>query len=111
MAPDFERYEHQVEDMYNILLNISSELLTIKTMMKANRKLASSQQDNQEANNKNEGKSNCTTDTFNWLTPAKKVEHSLWIWTKKYHLPTGCPLSKLVLDQKLFKISKLQILK
>lgn len=65
MAPDFERYEHQVEDMYNILLNISSELLTIKTMMKANRKLASSQQDNQEANNKNEGKSNCTTDTFN----------------------------------------------
>ena len=34
MAPDFERYEHQVEDMYNILLNISSELLTIKTMMK-----------------------------------------------------------------------------
>ena len=63
--PDFERFEHQVEDMYNILLNISSELLTIKTMMKANRKLASSQQDNQEANNKNEGKSNCITDTFN----------------------------------------------
>ena len=63
--PDFERFEHQVEDMYNILLNISSELLTIKTMMKANRKLAS--QDNQEtvsvANNKNDGKSsksNCS---------------------------------------------------
>ena len=37
---DLERFEHQVEDMYNILLNISSELLTIKSMMKANRKLA-----------------------------------------------------------------------
>ena len=88
MPPDFERYEHQVEDMYNILLNISSELLTIKTMMKANRKLASSQQDNQEANNKNEGKSNCTTDTFNWLTPAKKWNLE---FEQKKDWFTGCP--------------------
>ena len=47
---DLERFEHQVEDMYNILLNISSELLTIKSLMKANRsKLA-------ENDNKTEGK-------------------------------------------------------
>lgn len=38
---DFERFEHQVEDMYNILLNISSELLAMKAIIKANRKLAS----------------------------------------------------------------------
>ena len=36
---NFERFENQVEDMYKILLNISSELLTMKAMMKANRKL------------------------------------------------------------------------
>ena len=42
---DFERFEHQVEDMYNILLNISSELLTIKTMMKANRSKLAEQHD------------------------------------------------------------------
>lgn len=46
--PELERFEHQVEDMYNILLNISSELLTIKSMMKANRKLAAEQQLNNE---------------------------------------------------------------
>lgn len=39
MNQDLERFENQVEDMYNILLNISSELLTIKTMMKANRSM------------------------------------------------------------------------
>ena len=48
---DFERFEHQVEDMYNILLNISSELLTIKTMMKANRsKLAAAEQHDSKIN-------------------------------------------------------------
>ena len=50
---DFERFEHQVEDMYNILLNISSELLTIKSMMKVNRKLAAEQHQHES---KNEGK-------------------------------------------------------
>ena len=48
---DLERFEHQVEDMYNILLNISSELLTIKSMMKANRRIA----ENNDSN-KTEGK-------------------------------------------------------
>ena len=48
---DLERFEHQVEDMYNILLNISSELLTIKSMMKANRRFA----ENNDSN-KTEGK-------------------------------------------------------
>ncbi len=32
---DVERFKHQVEDMYSLLLNISSDLLTIKTMMKS----------------------------------------------------------------------------
>ena len=54
---DLERFEHQVEDMYNILLNISSELLTIKSLMKANRsKLA-------ENDNKTEGKFNLVVST------------------------------------------------
>ena len=47
---DLERFEHQVEDMYNILLNISSELLTIKSLMKANRSKLT------ENDNKTEGK-------------------------------------------------------
>ena len=47
---DLERFEHQVEDMYNILLNISSELLTIKSLMKANRSKLN------ENDNKTEGK-------------------------------------------------------
>ena len=51
---DLERFEHQVEDMYNILLNISSELLNIKTMMKTNHKLAIGTQQ-QHFDHKNEG--------------------------------------------------------
>ena len=47
---DLERFEHQVEDMYNILLNISSELLTIKSLMKSNRSKLN------ENDNKTEGK-------------------------------------------------------
>jgi len=47
---DFERFEHQVEDMYNVLLNISSELLTIKSMMKVNRKLATEQHQHETIN-------------------------------------------------------------
>ena len=50
---DFERFEHQVEDMYNVLLNISSELLTIKSMMKVNRKLATEQHQHETINEGN----------------------------------------------------------
>ena len=53
---DFERFEHQVEDMYNVLLNISSELLTIKSMMKVNRKLATEQHQHETINEGNDCK-------------------------------------------------------
>ena len=43
----------QVEDMYNVLLNISSELLTIKSMMKVNRKLATEQHQHETINEGN----------------------------------------------------------
>ena len=62
---DLERFEHQVEDMYNILLNISSELLTIKSMMKANRRFA----ENNDSN-KTEGKGALHVDPFN-IHPSK----------------------------------------
>ena len=50
---DLDRFEHHVEEMYSILLNISSELLSIKSMMKANRKLAA---EHQQLESKTEGK-------------------------------------------------------
>ena len=39
--------------MYNVLLNISSELLTIKSMMKVNRKLATEQHQHETINEGN----------------------------------------------------------
>ena len=65
---DFERFEHQVEDMYNVLLNISSELLTIKSMMKVNRKLATEQHQHETINEGN----NCKYVLCNYTKYKKK---------------------------------------
>ena len=72
MQQDFERFEHQVEDMYNILLNISSELLTIKSMMKVNRKLAAEQHQHES---KNEGKNNYYLWAIGWPKSIKYISY------------------------------------
>ena len=78
---DFERFEHQVEDMYNVLLNISSELLTIKSMMKVNRKLATEQHQHETINEGN----NCKYVLCNY-TKSRLVRHLILLQTHKCSL-------------------------
>ena len=77
---DFERFEHQVEDMYNVLLNISSELLTIKSMMKVNRKLATEQHQHETINEGN----NCKYRT------RAIISRGLYFFLPNFHF--GCGL-------------------
>ena len=71
---DLERFEHQVEDMYNILLNISSELLTIKSLMKANRSKLN------ENDNKTEGKKYLQCYIWKTISGIFDLSNNLLVW-------------------------------